>query len=166
MKITHSAGFTIIEVLTTMIIIGTFMTFFFQMYLVVESQRISVQRSTEENDIAYANLAKYSRRPNIPASMCDDNMDMTKHVGGVTPGMTIGAYVNGTVLSAYQGFNFVPETGPLVTQLGKTTSQQVQIYAPNGCGANFYLYPLLIASIVQDPTKNEFISHTAYVSDF
>ncbi len=57
------AGFTIVEAIVTLAVVGIFLTGFFQSYILLESQRVSVARQAAANDVAYSNLRKFTSPP-------------------------------------------------------------------------------------------------------
>jgi prepilin-type N-terminal cleavage/methylation domain-containing protein len=59
-------GFTIVEVIVTMVVLSIFLAGIVQIFLLLESQRINVARQSKANDIAYSYLRKYTVRPEDP----------------------------------------------------------------------------------------------------
>ncbi|AKM80329.1 MAG: hypothetical protein UW38_C0001G0475 [Candidatus Saccharibacteria bacterium GW2011_GWC2_44_17] len=156
MKNTHpSSGFTVVEVLVTLVIISLFMGLFFQTYMAMESQRLAVQKTVFASNIAYANLRKFSERPDSTKLSCTNDMNLASNP--TAPGIEIGG--NNTSPNT---FGFVGEN--LTTSLGTDATQQVLIFAPNGC-TRFADMPLKIVSIVRyGPASNqEEIAHVSYV---
>jgi prepilin-type N-terminal cleavage/methylation domain-containing protein len=102
------AGFTIIEIIVTVVILGLFLGSMFQMFIVMESQRYIVAREANASDVAYTNLNKF----NIPPV-----------------GVTCSA--SGTELLDSTTKESVPASS-------KITDQSVKAYPVNGCdGTNF-----------------------------
>ncbi len=70
------AGFTIIEVIVTLVIISLFLTLFFQLFLVSQSQRVAVMQRAAANDIAQSNLRKITAKNQVttisPSAACDN----------------------------------------------------------------------------------------------
>lgn len=58
-----SQGFTIVEAIVTLTVVSIFIMGFFQSYLLLESQRVTVARQAIANDIAYSNLRKFTTLP-------------------------------------------------------------------------------------------------------
>lgn len=146
-------GFTVAEVVVTMVILSIFLFSFFQGYLVLESQRVFLSRSARASDIAYSNLRKVPTRPTqITAQVCSDNaaaMDLTTGSQSSKPGLDITQY--GYVLepsSSVQGM------------LGSTATQTLVAYAPYGCSA-LTTSPLEIAATVTFGTTK--VTHATFV---
>lgn len=156
MKSIHSSsGFTVVEVLVTLVIVSLFMGLFFQSYMAMESQRLAVQRAVLASNIAYTNLRKFSERPDSTNLSCTNAMNLASSPSA--PGVEIGG--NNTTPNI---FGFVGEN--LTSSLGPDATQQVLIFAPNGC-ARFADMPLKIVSVVSyGPASNrEEIAHVSYV---
>ncbi len=123
----RESGFTIVEVVVTMVILGAFIALFGQMYLVMESQRILVQRRATASDIAYKNLRKFPTAPVIDSLVCTTQQMNTRDFADATKGLLLGDQTNVTAPSTY---GFVAES---TRQLGKGVTQKVVAYAPFGC---------------------------------
>jgi prepilin-type N-terminal cleavage/methylation domain-containing protein len=143
-------GFTIVEVIVTLVVLSLFLTGFFQAYLLLESQRINVVRQAKASDIAYVNLGKY---PAKPANLsCTPTSKST--------GTILGSTKSGRTTATY---NFVAETD--TTLLG-TTSQEIIAYAPNDCDSTtptaFKGGMVKIVSTVEY-SGNRSVQHVTYV---
>lgn len=147
-------GFTIIEVVVTLAVVTLFLSFFFQMYLAMESQRISVARQALASDIAYSNLRKFTVRPNIP---CDA---ATMDISGGTAGKTGGNLgdENGST------YSFVAEPVDALAGLGGNVHQTMRAFAPKGCGAEFATTPLKIEATVTYGTSGGKVVHASYLN--
>ncbi len=144
------AGFTIVEVIVSTVVLALFVGFFFQLYLTMESQRILVQRRSVASDMAYKNLRKFPARPGITAAECASaNMSLVS--GGITAtnGLVLGTQANTTANS----YGFIAESA---TQL-RSSTQRVVAYAPYGCSSD-------IVQIVSSVSFNgEEVKHVSYV---
>lgn len=143
-------GFTIVEVVVTLAVITLFVTFFFQMYMMMESQRILVIRRAAASDIAYKNLRKFPASPGLATACASSGMDLTKPN---PTGLTLGDESNKTTASPY---GFIAED---TTSLGTGATQRVAAYAPYGCGSNV----VKIISTITFGANNETISHVSYI---
>lgn len=149
-------GFTIIEVLVTLVVTALFLTVFFQAYLVVEAQRLGVARRAKASDMAYSNLRKFTVRPSTLT--CDAaTMDLTASDAATKTGKLLGDETNTTTSSAY-GFIAEPTGGTV--SLGADTKQKVVAYAPQGC-SDFANSPIKIVSTVT--YGGDTIVHASYV---
>lgn len=142
-------AFTIVEVIVTMVIVSLFILGFFQTFMLLESQRLSVIRQAKASDISYINLRKYPQKP--------ANLDCT--LTAATTGIVLGSTDSSIATSAYA---FVPESD--TQTLGSTSVQTVRAYAPNGCAPIDPLNPL-------DPLKFQdglvkIVSTVTYPSGF
>lgn len=155
-----TSGFTIIEVIVTLALTSLFLTFFFQMYLAMESQRIGVARRAQASDLAYSNLRKFTSRPSIP---CDAaSMDLTAADGATKTGLLIGDETNMSTPSAY---GFIAEPTSDTSLLGGSVRQSVRAFAPRGCtGTNFTDNPVKLESTISYGTKGDKIVHAIYVN--
>jgi prepilin-type N-terminal cleavage/methylation domain-containing protein len=135
-------GFTIVEVVVTLVVLSLFLVGFFQSYLLLESQRVNVVRQSKASDIAYVNLGKYPAKP--PNLICSS-------------GVTILGSNKDTVSRPY---NFVAETD---TALLGTTSQEITASAPNGCDATDFKDGLvkIISTVVYSGSRS--VTHVTYV---
>lgn len=132
------SGFTIVEVIVTLIIVSLFLTVFFQSFLLLESQRINVARQAKASDIAYTNLRKFPSKPS-----------------------TLNCNQTPIVISTAT-YNFVAESD--TTVIGANT-QTVTAYAPNGCDStDTTKFKNDLVKIVSTVTYgSESISHVSYV---
>lgn len=153
-------GFTIVEIIVTLALTTLFLTFFFQLYLAMESQRIGVARRAQASDLAYSNLRKFTSRPSIP---CDAaTMDLTAADGSTKTGLLLGDETNMSTPSAY-GFIAEPESG--TKSLGGNVKQSVRAFAPRGCaGTNFTDNPIKLESTLSYGTKGDKVVHAIYVN--
>jgi len=137
-------GFTIVEVVITLVIVALFLTGFFQSFLLLESQRVNVARQAKASDIAYSNLRKFTTRP--AGLTCD------------TAGVILGSTTQSGASSAY-GFNAEATDG-----LGSDPQQEVRAFPTNGCDpANFAASPVKIESTVIFGISREKVTHASYV---
>lgn len=146
MQSEHSSGFTIIETVVTLAVVALFATFFFQLYLTSESQRIAVLRRSTASDLAYTNLRKFASKPS--GLTCTTDMDLSAN-----------ANAPGTVISNAT-YSFTAETAPSI--LGQNVTQTVTAFAPSGC-TTYSANPAKIISEVSYGTSGEKIIHAAYV---
>ncbi len=153
----NESGFTIIEVLVTLIVTALFLAIFFQSYLVVESQRLGVARRAKASDMAYTNLRKFSVRPSTLT--CDATMDLTAADAASKPGKLLGDETNSSA-STSSPYGFLAESTEGTISLGANTQQRVVAFAPNGC-SDFANSPVKIVSTVT--YGGETVVHASYV---
>jgi Tfp pilus assembly protein FimT len=151
-----TSGFTIIEVIVTLGVTALFLTLFFQVFLTMESQRVSVARQALANDIAYANLRKFATRPTI--APCPDSMDLTTGDPATKPGLLIGDET-GSVAA----YGFVAEPTDVVRKLGSNIHQSVRAFAPKGCAA-LATTPIKIEATVSYGSNGDKVVHATYVN--
>lgn len=136
----NTDGFTVIELIVTIIIFVIFIGGAFQTYVVLESQRVFVLRQTIASDIAYTNLRKFNTRPTI--ATCSSSINL-----------------------ASSTYNFSPEstsTNNTLAVLGTSVTQTVVGYPVDGCtGSNFVSSTLKIVSTVTYNTGSA--SHATFV---
>lgn len=147
----EQAGFTIIEVLVSLIVLALFVGFFFQMYLAMESQRVLVLRRSVASDIAYKNLRKFPARPGITMQDCtNSNMDLRTNAISASTGLVLGTQANVTA----NAYGFIAEN---TSQLSTASTQRVVAYAPYGCAST------IIQVVSSVSFGNEEIRHVSYV---
>lgn len=151
-------GFTVVEVIVTLIVLSLFLFAFFQAYLALESQRIGVARQAAASDIAYSNLNKVTSRPSqLTEQLCNDNaaaMDLTSGNPSTKPGLDLTAAGNG-------GYILEP-TADIQKILGGNAGQQLRAFAPSGC-TDFDNKPVKIVSTVSFGTNGDKVVHASYV---
>lgn len=162
----NSSGFTIVEVVTTLAVVALFLTFFFQMYLAMESQRIGVARHALASDLAYSNLRKFSVRPSLTVSQteCEAKMDLTAADIATNPktGLLLGDETNSATPS---GYGFLAEPTTITKGLGGNVTQKVVAFAPKGCsGSNLTNNPLKIESTVSYGLNGDKVVHASYLN--
>ena len=145
-------GFTIVEMIVSIVVVNLFLALFFQTYILMESQRISVARQARASDIAYSNLRKFTTRP--AGLTCDSTME----AGG--SGKLLGDQTNTGTSSTY---GFIAEPTSVTQSLGSNSTQQVRVFVTGSC-ADFATKPLKIISIVTYGTgNNDKVVHASYI---
>lgn len=130
----HSAGFTIVEMIVTVVLAGIFLTFFIQMYRATNAQQLSLIRQSTANDIARSNLAKFPTAAALPTYVCSTTSSNNPN------NLTINPNAPGTS---------IPLIAPTATPSGPgevrredtpdnlgTVTQEIRAFSPQGCGAN------------------------------
>lgn len=147
MRRQESNGFTIVEVIVTLVVVTLFLGFFFQMYISIEYQRMQVARHSLASDVAYTNLRKFVVRPTPSILPCvAETMDLTSSPDAKT-GALIGHSDTDTDTTNSYGFRAEPTS--VTEKLGNDVEQIVKAYAPQGCDEPDYTNtPLKIQSIV------------------
>lgn len=146
-------GFTVVEMIVTIVVLSIFMTGIFQSYLLLESQRVQVARQARASDIAYSNLRKFQTRP--------ANLQCNPAQISPTRGLLLGNETNYPGSSTY---GFVAESGETIKYMGRTNllRQTVTAYAPNGCtGTNFTDGTIKIISTVT--YEGGSVSHASFI---
>lgn len=148
-------GFTIVEVIVTIVVLSIFIFGFFQGYIVLQSQRVDVARQARASDIAYSNLREVTTRPSqVTQQVCNSNasiMDLTVGNASTEPGLDITPY----------GYALQSAT-TVQQQLGTSATQALVAYAPDGC-ANLTTNPLEIVSTVTYGSNGNKVTHAIYV---
>ena len=156
----HSKGFTIVEVMVTLVIVALFMTFFFQSYMAIESQRQAIQRRANASSIAYTNLRKFAQRPVSSTATFTCESTMVDDASSSQPGKLLGDQTNTT--GNPSDYKFTAEDA--TSLLGAGSSQEVRVFAPYGCAA-FDKMPLKIVSTVKygTGTPQEEVVHVSFI---
>lgn len=147
----YSGGFTIVEMLVTVVLSGIFLTFFIQMYRATNAQQQSLIRQSIANDMARSNLAKFPTATSITSATCAGGRINTSDCSpSGTPqcdstGTSTNSANNIKVRKDAQGtsINLAAEANP--GKLG-TVTQSIRAAWPQGCGANV---PIKLTSRVE-----------------
>ena len=164
------AGFTVAELIVTLVVMSLFMIFFFQAFMTTQAQQAAVAKRAVANDIASSNLQKISSRALIPATTaaCDgsasspNNTYTNPSLDPLTAGSVIATDESGALTPKWNGdgspnSNLAKEQ--VTTPLPSTgVIQKLLVIYPRGCDANM---PAKIISIVT--YGSESITHAAYV---
>lgn len=152
-------GFTIIEVLATMVILTVFLTLLFQLYATSLSQRILVMRRAAANDIAQSNLRKITTKSQVaaisPSATCDNTTSGNGNANNGVLNTNIGTNAGSIIVTDPDGNTVTPEWGSggsvsprqslTDTGLPASTTQTLLVAYPRGCTS---LMPAKIISIV------------------
>lgn len=131
-----NAGFTVVEMLVTVVLAGIFIAFFVQMFRATSAQQSALIRQATANDIARSNLSKFPTVASIAGYTCDTNSSTSAN----TNNLTINPNAAGTaILSDSQ-----KETDP--GTIG-TLVQTVRALSPRGCSGSYL--PVKIVSTVE-----------------
>lgn len=151
------AGFTIVEVIVTLVVISLFLTLFFQLFLVSQSQRVAVLQRAAANDIAQNNLRKISKKTQIPAAgACDPSTAGASNKNNYLRNPTLDPSAGSIIVAEDDGDINTPQWGvgagiPTKESIAgtglpiATTKQTLLVSYPRGCTT---LMPAKIISIV------------------
>lgn len=164
-------GFTIAEMIVTLVVLSIFLTLFFQLFLLSLSQKKLVIMRATANDIAMNNLRKINSTSLIPAANACDSADN----GSANPNNPLlntalnadGAQGQIIAQSPASGSNppfpgspqlaAEPLTG---TNLPSSTQQTLSVIYPQGCA------PQNPAKILSTVTYgSETVTHATYVAN-
>ncbi|QHN43108.1 prepilin-type N-terminal cleavage/methylation domain-containing protein [Candidatus Mycosynbacter amalyticus] len=121
-------GFTLVEMLVTVVLIGIFIAFFVQMFRAGAAQQASIVRQAKANNLAYSNLSKFPRASSIsPAYVCDTSTNTSTNQNN----LTINPNAAGTLILSDASANKEPTDSAL-----PNATQEVRAYSPQGCGSN------------------------------
>lgn len=119
-----AGGFTIVEVVVTLAVLGLLIASFFQSYMLVESQRVSVARQATANDVAYSNLRKFAT---IASASVACNASGTSLV--FTPEATTGASgITRQTVTAYPVGDCITTTSPATFPAGGAKIESKVVY--------------------------------------
>lgn len=150
------SGFTVVEMVVTMVILALFLGGFLQSYLLVDSQRVKLAQQSRASDVAYSNLRKFASRPS--GLTCTAAMDLIANANA--PGVLLGDQNNTVTSSAY---GFIAEPTSVTQSLGSGATQEVRAFAPDGC-ANFATNPVKITSVVTYGSSGDKVQHASFVN--
>ncbi len=146
-----SAGFTIVEMIVTIVVVGIFVGLLFQGFIAATSQRVQVVRLSDAHDLATSNLKKYTKKLSLPSTVaCNNAVTDSSNPNNYTynttaPGSVIGkAQIGGSL------------TG---TALPSSTDYYIEVVYPRGCGAQM---PALLRSVVKYDAEK--VTHVEYVN--
>lgn len=138
----NDSGYSIVEVIVTLVVVSIFLFGFLQSYLLLESQRISVARQAKASDISVSNLNKVTLRTSINCDPSGFNL-----ADPVTP----------------PSYNLFPSIGQA---LGSGAGQSLTAYPSIDCtGTNFDDNPIRVESKVWfyvNGTRTE-VTHASFV---
>lgn len=144
-----SAGFTIVEMIVTTVVVGIFVGLLFQGFVAATSQRAEMTRLAAAHDIATSNLKKMTNKASLPAgTACDDinhtssNQNNLKWNGGAAGSEVT---INAESLSD--------------TPLPSSTSQKMYVIYPQGCSVSM---PAQVKSVVT--YESETVTHVKYIN--
>ncbi len=160
-------GFTVVEVVTTLAIMGLLLTFMFQTFFVGQSQQLTTVRLAAANDLAQTNLRKITDKRQLTSGSVDSNsIDYAQcnSVNDVTGGST---YTPSPALPANPSsapdhsvrLQFTQEN-PVPPSLSPSdTKQYLYVRYPQGCSI---MLPAQVVAVVTYGT--EIITRTSYVT--
>lgn len=149
---TTRKGFTVVEMLVTVVLAGMFLTFFIQMFRATTSQQASVTRLSTAGDIALSNLNKFPSASAVPGYTCDDTT-----VGASNPNnLKLNPSASG--VSILDDTTKEPDPGTL-----GTLEQSVRAYSPNGCSAVSSVVKLVSTVKYNFGGQQQEVTHVTYV---
>lgn len=165
-------GFTVAELIVTLVVMSLFLIFFFQAFMTTQAQQVAVAKRAAANDIASSNLQKISSRALIPSSTattCDssgsspNNTLANPSLNPLTAGGVIATNESTAGSMKWNGdgsptSGLTKESTANTILSGTNIIQKLVVIYPRGCEANM---PAKIISIVSYGTES--IIHAAYV---
>lgn len=158
-------GFTVTELVVTIVVLSIFITLFFEMFLTGQSQQVHITRRAVANDIALSNLSKITSRALIPVTTtaCQTGASSQNNLvdNPNAPGSIIATSASGSA-PKWAG-DGSPNSGlakESLTGLGmpSSTTQELRVFYPQGCSSG------LPAKIVSTVTyESESVSHASFV---
>jgi prepilin-type N-terminal cleavage/methylation domain-containing protein len=144
-------GFTIVEVLVTIVITALFVTMYFSAIITNSTQQGAITQRAAANDIAITNLKKISTRtsPLLSTVSCGPSNDLTATTPGGGTTIDLNTYGGGA--------DYEPLTG---TTLPSLTTQTLTIKYPRGCIPAAFA-PIEVVSTVN--YVNGIATHATYI---
>lgn len=159
---TNNEGFTVAELVVTLVVMTIFVSIFFNLFLAGQSQQIVITNRAAANDIAVSNLRKISSKNVVPGTTA--TCDATVGVGNVND-LTQNPNAPGSVIASNR-----PSTNPTWsaasmsaeniagTGLPSGTIQELRIFYPQGCES---YKPAKVVSRVE--VNGEVIEHATFI---
>ena len=122
------SGFTIVEMIVTLVLASLFVIFLVQFFLAAGGQQISVERQAAANNLARTNLSKFPRASSLTGYTCDPNTTPAAN----TNNLTINPSANGTLIlsNTVNNGSTTREAAPAILP---NVTQEVRAYSPMGC---------------------------------
>lgn len=134
----NQRGFTVVEMIVSLVVLSIFLTLFFNLYRSGEAQRVSVIRHAAANDIALTNLQKIQSKSRIPIGTlaCDNStvgsanpnnllLDPSEETSPAQPDIGPGSTI------AWSGT--LTQESLSGTVLPSTAVQRLAVVYPRGC---------------------------------
>lgn len=162
-------GFTIAEMVVTLVVLSLFLTLFFQLFLLGLSQKKIVILRATANDIAMNNLRKITTKNLVPsANACDSttNGSSNKNNATLNPDLNVDGATGSSIIGQASGSDTTLAPTSLKaeqltgTNLPSSTIQTLYVIYPQGC------YPQNPAKIISTVTYGtETVTHATYVNN-
>lgn len=164
------SGFTVVEMVITLVVMTLFLAVFLQLFLTGESQRIVVVRRAAANDIALTNLYKVRTKTSVSLPACTTGASSANNlIDNINATGSVVATGDSTDTVNYPTRNWLTlGLAPLATgeptagtSLPSSTIQKLLVVYPRGCATG------APAKIISSVTYNglESVSHAAYVNN-
>ncbi len=153
-------GFTVAELVVTLVILSLFVGLFYQMFVTGQSQQQFISQRAVANDVAQSNLGKVTSKNQIPGSItCNSTNDTLNYPSA--PGTVIATSASGASLK-WNG-DGSPSSGLAKENISNTvlpssSNQELRVFYPRGCASNM---PARIVSTVT--YGSESVSHATFV---
>ncbi len=139
-----SNGFTIVELLITLLVATTFVLAFTQLYLLIETEGSIAEHRAKASSLAYFNLRMYTEDERPSWFVCNAATDLSANANA--PGQVL---VNS------------PISDP--SALPRPATQKVVAYAPFGCNTNMPIKLLSTIEYGQNPVRK--VVHGTYAGN-
>lgn len=158
-------GFTVVEMVVTLVVMSLFLTLFFQTSFSSQTQQVNVARLAAANSISQANLNKISAKSLIPSGTTACNTSGSSENNPLTNVNAKGSLIASDDTNHDPAFrwdsptvNMSPES-LANTPLPSATTQVLRVLYPQGCLATA---PAQIISTVT--YGSETVTHAAYIN--
>lgn len=151
-------GFTVVEVVVTLVVMAVFVTLFFQTYLTNVTQQKAVIARSAADDIAVTNLKKITTRNSTLISgnsiTCGSANDLTATPAGTGSVIDLHTYASGTYEESLSGTDLAAYPA---------TKQTLTILYPQGCNPPATV-PIEVISTVNYNSGGESVQHATYIN--
>ena len=144
-----SAGFTIVEMIVTTVVVSIFVVLLFQGFIAATTQRANVARLAAAHDVATSNLKKVTSKASLPSgAACND----TDHSSANPNNLKYNSGAGGSEVA----INAESLSG---TNLPSSTVQKMYVVYPQGCTISM---PAQLKAVVT--FGSETVTHVRYVN--
>lgn len=158
-------GFTIVELVITLVVMALFLTLFFQMFITGKSQQTTIARQAIANDIAISNLNKITSRAaysGISGTACISGAGSTNNLLDSTLDPVPGSIIASTSSSpSWATAGLAAESTAGTVLAGQTVNQELRVFYTSDCASSNA--PVKIQSTVTYENGSETVTHATFV---
>lgn len=162
-------GFTVVEMIVTLVIVSLFLGVFFQTFFTSQDQQATVSRMAAATNIVQANLNKITEKNYIPDTTTECLDTPSSPNNPLTNASAQGSIIatnatTGQTTPTWADAGMTSELLDNTNLANDTTVQTLKILYPQGCDDHLPAQVISIVTYITENGSQETVTHAAYIN--